>query len=285
METFRRGVALRRQVEDWRRDGLRVALVPTMGALHEGHLQLVRHAAEEADRVVASVFVNPTQFGPGEDFDRYPRSPEKDADLLASAGCHALFLPEVEEIYPSGHSTFVDLGPPAEGLEGAFRPGHFRGVATVVTALFNIVRPDVAVFGQKDAQQLAVIRRFSRDLNLGVEILGHPTVREEDGLALSSRNAYLSPEDRQAASVLSRALRAAHQQLIAGERDGDTLRATMARVLAEEPRAEVEYAEVVDAESFRPVTEVTASIVLPIAARLGITRLIDNLSFDISNPA
>ncbi len=183
-------------VRGWKREGARVALVPTMGALHDGHLALVRLATRHADRVVASVFVNPTQFGPHEDFDRYPRRPEEDADLLAANGCDLVFLPDVETVYPTGSVTFVDLGegrmgeaPPSDGMEGTFRPGHFRGVTTVVAKLFNMVEPDVAVFGQKDAQQLAVVRQMVRDLHFDIEIIGHPTVREADGLAMSSRNA------------------------------------------------------------------------------------------------
>ncbi|MEM7481099.1 MAG: pantoate--beta-alanine ligase [Acidobacteriota bacterium] len=283
MQTFETGAEVRRTVENWRGSGRRVAFVPTMGALHDGHLALVRRAGESADRTVASVFVNPTQFGPGEDFERYPRSPEQDAGLLAGAGCDVLFLPSVEEIYPPGHTTFIDLGEPALGLEGDHRPGHFRGVATVVTALFQLVRPDVAVFGEKDAQQLAVLRRVTRDLHLGVEIVGHPTVRESDGLAMSSRNAYLSPEDRRSAPVLHRALTAAVEALRQGERNADALRQTMAEILAASPRVEVEYAEVVHAETFRPARQVNGPIVLPIAARLGATRLIDNLRFEPPN--
>ncbi|MDX1644692.1 MAG: pantoate--beta-alanine ligase, partial [Thermoanaerobaculia bacterium] len=202
---------LRSRVGRWKRAGQRVGFVPTMGALHDGHLALVRRAGELADRVVVSVFVNPTQFGPDEDFERYPRQPEKDADLLAAAGCDLLFLPSVEVVYPPGNVTYVDLeegeDSPSHGLEGASRPGHFRGVATVVAGLFNLVDPDLAVFGEKDAQQLAVVRRMVRDLHFDLDIVAHETVREEDGLALSSRNAYLSTEERRAAPGIYRALR------------------------------------------------------------------------------
>ncbi len=259
----------------------RVAFVPTMGALHEGHLALVRHAARLAEHVVASVFVNPTQFGPHEDFTRYPRQPEKDAEMLAGAGCHVLFLPAVETIYPPGGSTFVEVGGVSEGLEGAARPGHFRGVATVVSALFHLVAPDVAIFGEKDAQQLAVIRRMVRDQHFAIEIVGHPIVREPDGLAMSSRNAYLSAEERRAATVLHRALERVRVAVAAGERDAAAVRSLLRSVLAEEPAGAVDYAEVVDAESFQPVARLGGRIVIPIAVRFGRTRLLDNLQLTL----
>ena len=272
---------LRRELARWRKAGERIGFVPTMGALHEGHLSLVDIAREKADRVVASVFVNPAQFGPNEDFGRYPRQPERDAELLAAAGCDLLFLPEVETIYPSGHTVYVDLGTPSEGLEGTCRPGHFRGVATVVTILFNLVQPDVAVFGEKDAQQLAVIRRLVRDLLFPIEIVPGPTVREEDGLAMSSRNAYLTLEERQAATVLHRSLRNAETAIRSGERRGDEVRRILSETLNSEPLARVEYAEVVDAESFRPVETLRGRLVLPLAVRVGGTRLIDNLQLAV----
>ena len=276
MITARTEHDLRRQVDDWRAAGETIGFVPTMGALHAGHLSLVRIAREHADRVVASVFVNPAQFGPGEDFNSYPRQPEKDAAMLEEAGCDLLFLPGVETIYPPGNATFVEPAGAAEGLEGAFRPGHFRGVATVVCALFNLVRADVAVFGEKDAQQLAVVRQMVRDLHLPVEIVPGPTIREADGLAMSSRNAYLSAEERQAATVLHRSLRAAEELIGAGERRADAVRERMREVLNTEPLARVEYAEVVDADSFRPVEVLKGRLVLPLTVRIGGTRLIDN---------
>jgi len=268
---------LRRTVDGWRAAGERIGFVPTMGALHAGHLSLVRLARGRATKVVASVFVNPTQFGPGEDFNRYPRQPEKDGAMLAEAGCDLLFLPDVATIYPPGNATFVEPAGAAEGLEGACRPGHFRGVATVVCALFNLVRADVAVFGEKDAQQLAVIRQMVRDLHLPVEIVPGPTVREADGLAMSSRNAYLSAEERRAATVLHRSLRAAEAAISQGERRGDAVRERLWEVLNTEPLARVEYAEVVDADSFRPVETLRGRLVLPLAVRIGGTRLIDNI--------
>jgi pantoate--beta-alanine ligase len=272
---------LRGAVRRWRQGGERIGFVPTMGALHEGHLSLVKLARHHAERVVASVFVNPTQFGPNEDFNRYPRQPEKDAAMLAEAGCDVLFLPEVETMYPPGNTVHVDLGAPSEGLEGHFRPGHFRGVATVVTVLFNLAQPDVAVFGEKDAQQLAVVRKLVRDLQLPIDIVPGPTVREADGLAMSSRNAFLSSEERKSAAVLHRALRIAEAAIAAGERRGDEVRRVLTEMLNSEPLARVEYAEVVDAETFRPVETLRGRLVLPLAVRVGGTRLIDNLQLAV----
>jgi pantoate--beta-alanine ligase len=281
MLTARAASDLRRQVDAWRTAGERIGFVPTMGALHAGHLSLVRLARERARRAVVSVFVNPAQFGPGEDFNRYPRQPEKDAALLAEAGCDLLFLPGTATIYPPGHATFVEPGGAAEGLEGEFRPGHFRGVATVVCILFNLVRADVAVFGEKDAQQLAVVRQMVRDLHLPVEIVAGPTIREADGLAMSSRNAYLSAEERRAATVLSRALASAEEAVRTGERRADAVRRRLRDVLTAEPLARAEYAEVVEAESFQPVETLQGRLVIPLAVRVGGTRLIDNLRLTV----
>ena len=263
------------------RGGMNVALVPTMGALHDGHLALVRAGRTAAERVIASVFVNPTQFGPREDYARYPRQPEKDAELLAAAGCDFLFLPEAETVYPPGHATFVDPQGAALGLEGDRRPGHFRGVATVVAALFQLVSPDVAVFGEKDAQQLAVVRQMARDLHLPVRIQGHPIVRSTDGVALSSRNAYLSPEERRAAAVLYRTLQAARSLVEVGARHAAPLREVMFAGLASEPLCQPEYAEVVDADTFQPLDRLRGRVVLPVAARFGVTRLLDNLHLTV----
>jgi pantoate--beta-alanine ligase len=282
METVTDIIRLRRVVADWRRGGALVGFVPTMGALHDGHLSLVGLARERADRVVASVFVNPTQFGPREDLSRYPRSPERDAELLAGVGCDLLFLPAVETIYAPGHATFVEPAGAARGLEGDLRPGHFRGVATVVTQLFHLVQPDLAVFGEKDAQQLAVVRQLVRDLHLPVEIVAGPTARESDGLAMSSRNAYLDGEARRAATVLHRALRAAEALIAAGERDADAVCERLRAALAEEPRVTIDYVAAVDADSFQPVETLAGNIVLPIAVRLGGTRLIDNLRLRVA---
>src|SRR5579863_1088001 len=281
MHCLRDAAAMRHELEQWRRRGDTVGLVPTMGALHRGHLSLVELARGRARRVVASVFVNPTQFGPGEDFNLYPRQLGTDAALLESAGCDLLFAPDVEALYPPRHSTFVDPGGPAAGLEGEKRPGHFRGVATVVCALFHLVRPEVAVFGEKDAQQLAVVRRMVRDLHFEVEILPGPTVREEDGLAMSSRNAYLSAVERRAAAVLHRALAAAAAAIAGGERRAGEVRRLLRQVVEAEPLARLEYTEVVDAESFQPVTVIAGRVVLPVAAYIGRTRLIDNFQLAV----
>jgi len=276
---------LRRRVRAWKSAGLTVGLVPTMGALHEGHLSLVRLARERADRVLVSIFVNPTQFGPDEDLELYPRRPADDAALLAANGCDLVFLPEVETIYPPGHSVFVDLdesaAAPSRGLEGAQRPGHFRGVATVVTKLLNLAEPHLAVFGDKDAQQVAVVRALVRDLHLGVEIISSPTVREPDGLAMSSRNAYLSDDERQAASRVYATLEAARRAILAGERDADVVRQQMTTSLAAEALFAIDYAEVVAADSFQPVSAIDRSVILPVAVRLGGTRLIDNIRIDL----
>jgi pantoate--beta-alanine ligase len=281
MQTLRSEPELRRVLALWRSRGQTIGFVPTMGALHEGHLSLVELARKHTDKVVASIFVNPTQFGPNEDFQRYPRQPQRDAELLWTAGCDLLFLPEVETLYPQGATTFVEPGPLSEVLEGAFRPGHFRGVATVVCGLLNLVRPDVAVFGEKDAQQLAVIRRIVRDLHLPVDIVPGPTVREDDGLAMSSRNAYLQPEERRAAAVLYQALETARQAIEDGERRGDEIRRILREVLAAEPLARVDYAEAVDPDSFTPVSAVGDRVVLPLAVRIGSTRLIDNIQLTL----
>ncbi|MBV8200699.1 MAG: pantoate--beta-alanine ligase [Acidobacteria bacterium] len=277
MHMVRDAAGLRRELASWRRQGDSIGFVPTMGALHQGHLSLVELARGRARRVVASVFVNPTQFGPGEDFDLYPRQLGTDSVLLEAAGCDLLFAPDVETLYPPGHTTVVDPGAPGQILEGERRPGHFRGVATVVSALFQLVRPDVAVFGEKDAQQLAVVRRLVRDLHFGIEIVAGPTVREADGLAMSSRNAYLSAGERRAAAVLHQALQAAAAAIEGGERRGDEVRRILRQVVEEEPLAHLEYGEVVDAESFQPVATLAGRVVLPIAAHVGRTRLIDNV--------
>jgi pantoate--beta-alanine ligase len=265
----------------WRMRNRRVAFVPTMGALHEGHLALVRRARELGECVAASIFVNPTQFGPGEDFSRYPRQPERDIALLEGAGCDLLFLPDVEIMFSGHHATFVTPGGAAVGLEGESRPGHFRGVATVVAQLFLIVQPQVAVFGEKDAQQLAVIRQMVRDLHFPVTIVGHPTVREADGLAMSSRNALLDPHERAAATVLIRALRNAEDAIGSGQRAARVIKELMLDTLRTEPLCQTDYAEVVDATDFQPVERLRGRVVLPVAARFGATRLLDNLQLNL----
>ena len=272
-------VALRHQLGLWRQAGEKIAFVPTMGALHAGHLALVTRGRQLADRVVASIFVNPAQFGPNEDFSRYPRPLERDCEQLAAAGCDLVYLPEVAEIYPPGSDTWVIVEGPSQGLEGDSRPGHFRGVATVVAKLFHLVAPDLAIFGEKDAQQLAVISRMVRDLCFPVEIVPHPIVREADGLALSSRNVYLSPDERREALVLVSSLRAAQAAIAAGERRAQQL----IRLVREElSRAgETDYVDLVDAESFAPIDVLDRRAVLPIVVRFGKTRLLDNLQIEI----
>lgn len=258
-----------------------VGFVPTMGYLHEGHLSLVRAARAENAHAIVSVFVNPTQFGPGEDYERYPRDEERDLALLQAEQVDAAFVPPVEEIYPAGDATFVEVAHLTERLEGAHRPGHFRGVTTVVAKLLNIVQPRRAYFGQKDAQQLLVVRRMVRDLHLDVEIVGLPTVREPDGLALSSRNAYLTPKEREAALVLFRALRRAEELFAAGERGGEALRAAMREVIAREPLARVDYVSVADAESLEELERIEGPALASLAVRIGGTRLIDNVILSV----
>jgi pantoate--beta-alanine ligase len=267
---------LRAECDETRAAGARVGFVPTMGALHAGHLALVREARRRAARVVASIFVNPTQFGPGEDFTRYPRDLEGDASKLAAAGVDVLFAPALEEMYPPGDDTRVHVGTIAGMLEGARRPGHFDGVATVVAKLFAAVGRCVAVFGRKDYQQLLVVRRMASDLLAPVEIVGHPTVREPDGLALSSRNAYLSADERARALAIVRGLEAAARRFAAGERSARVLE-RVARVLVEAAATSIDYVEVRDADTLEPIAAVVTRAVLLVACRVGTTRLIDNL--------
>jgi len=250
-----------------------------MGALHEGHLSLVRHAKAQCDVVVVSIFVNPTQFGPGEDFAGYPRELERDSELLRSHEVDVIFTPSVEEVYPPGFDTFVEPGSLAVPLEGAARPGHFRGVATVVVKFFNMVQPDLAYFGQKDFQQVQVIRKLVEDLNLNVRLVVCPIVREPDGLALSSRNVFLSPEERQAARALNRCLCEGERLAHAGEGDPQSLLKKMREVVETEPLVKLEYLTIIDPAHFTPAERVTAGSVALIAARVGSVRLIDNLIF------
>lgn len=255
----------------------RVGLVPTMGYLHEGHLSLVRRAREDCDYVVVSIFVNPTQFGPKEDLSKYPRDLDRDLSLLEPLGVDLVWMPTAEMMYPSGFQTWVEVETIAQPLEGSTRPGHFRGVTTVVAKLFNAVQPNNAYFGQKDAQQAAVIRQMTRDLNFPVEIVVCPIVREPDGLAMSSRNVYLDPEQRRAATVLSRALQAAKEAYDKGEREAETLRETMKEALAAEPLAEVQYVSCADYDTLQELDSVTGKALLSMAVFIGKTRLIDNV--------
>lgn len=276
MRTFQQITALRAYLRAAREDNKRIGFVPTMGAFHEGHLTLMRRARADCDVVVVSVFVNPTQFGPGEDFSRYPRDLARDSRLAQQADVDALFTPDVETIYPAGAQTFVEVPGLAARWEGESRPGHFRGVATVCAKLFQIVQPDRAYFGQKDYQQLKVIERMVADLFLPLTVVPVPIVREEDGLAMSSRNVYLSAAERRAAPVLYRALSRAQAAFASGERSGAALRAILTASLAAEPLVSPDYAAIADAETLEPLTTVEDRAVALLAARIGSTRLIDN---------
>jgi pantoate--beta-alanine ligase len=261
----------------WRAENpVSLGLVPTMGALHEGHIALVRRARAENERVGVSIFVNPTQFAANEDLARYPRDLPRDLRLLEEAGVDAILAPQPAEIYPPGFSTWVNVEGVTEVLEGARRPGHFRGVATVVCKLFGIFQPTRAYFGQKDAQQCVVVRRMARDLNLPLDVVICPTERADDGLALSSRNVYLSPEQRAAAPVLSRALREAERRFAAGERDAGALRAAMQQLIAAEPLARVDYVSVADADTLAELEQIDGPALASLAVYFGATRLIDN---------
>jgi pantoate--beta-alanine ligase len=253
-----------------------VGLVPTMGYFHEGHLSLIRQAKAECKSVVVSIFVNPTQFGPNEDLAKYPRDLERDLKLIESLGVDLVWTPTVEVMYPGGYQTWVEVEALTRGLEGTMRPGHFKGVATVVAKLFNGVQPQKAYFGQKDAQQAAVIRQMTRDLNFPIEIVVCPTVREEDGLAMSSRNKYLEGEDRKAALVLYRALSAAKEAYEAGERNAEELRRRMKEVIAAEPRAQMQYISCADYDTLEELETVKGKTLLSMAVLIGKTRLIDN---------
>ena len=260
-------------------DGKIIGLVPTMGALHAGHIELALKARLECGIVIMSIFVNPIQFGPNEDYKAYPRTLEADADKAQAAGVDYIFAPSAQEMYPREPLTHVDVDKLTEHLCGASRPGHFRGVATVVAKLFNITRPDRAYFGMKDAQQLRVIRRMNEDLDFGIEIVPVPTVREDDGLAMSSRNAYLSPMDRERAVVLSRSLKLAQQMVRNGEASSVAIKAAMEKlILSEVPGAKVDYIEVVDDDTVQPISDIRGPVLIALAVKIGSTRLIDNIT-------
>lgn len=267
---------MQQQANQWRREGVVIGFVPTMGYLHEGHLSLMRYAKEKSDRVVVSVFVNPIQFAPGEDYERYPRDVERDLALMRSVGVDVVFVPTVGDMYPEGFQTYVEVGTLTQPLCGARRPGHFRGVATVVAKLFHIVKPHVAVFGEKDYQQLLTIRRMVRDLAMDVDIIGHPIVREPDGLAMSSRNVYLSQEERRQALLLSQALAEASRLVRAGERRATTLVSAVQKVLGQGSRIRIDYAELRDAETLEEMSTLDRPGVMAVAAYVGKARLIDN---------
>jgi pantoate--beta-alanine ligase len=277
METIRTVAWMKERARAARQEQRLIGLVPTMGALHAGHLALVERAKRECSPVYASIFLNPKQFAANEDLSRYPRPLEADVEKLTAAKVDGLFLPEAGEIYPAGFSTYVNVEGLSERLEGRSRAGHFRGVSTVVLKLLEIVQPHFAYFGRKDAQQVRIVQQMARDLNLDTEIVVCPIVREADGLAMSSRNAYLQGEERRAATVLYRALRAAGGEIAAGVRDSLELQRAMTKVLNGEPRGRVDYAEIVDAETFEPVARVTRRCYVVMAVYLGKTRLIDNM--------
>ncbi|MCP2519123.1 pantoate--beta-alanine ligase [Candidatus Aminicenantes bacterium AC-335-B20] len=254
-----------------------IGFVPTMGYLHEGHLSLIRESVKKVDRTIVSIFVNPTQFGPGEDYDRYPRDIERDKRLLEKEKVDYLFHPSVEEMYPPGYKTYVEVIELQDKLCGRSRPGHFRGVCTIVLKLFNIIQPNIAFFGQKDAQQAIIIKRMVRDLNLDVEIKVMPIVREKDGLAMSSRNTYLSPEERKQATVLYRSLQLAKELIEKGEKSSELIISEMKKLIETEPSAKIDYVEIVDLEELNPIKEIKNEALIALAVYIGNTRLIDNI--------
>ena len=268
-------------VKDWKAQGLSVGFVPTMGYLHEGHKSLIEKAVKENDRVVVSVFVNPIQFGPKEDLATYPRDIERDSVLCEEAGANIIFHPEKEEMYFDDFCTHVDIEGLSDGLCGKTRPIHFRGVCTVVSKLFNIVSPHRAYFGEKDAQQLAIIKRMVRDLNFDIEVVGCPIIREEDGLAKSSRNTYLSPEERKAATILNRSLLLGKEALEGGERNSEKIKEIIIKNIMTEPLAKIDYVDIVDSLSMKEVTNIEKSVLVAMAVYIGKTRLIDNFTFEV----
>ena len=276
MEICSKIESVRQHVREWKKAGLTIGFVPTMGYLHEGHKSLIDAARQDNDRVVVSIFVNPMQFGPNEDLASYPRDLKKDAGLCEAAGVDLIFNPQPEEMYAPDFASYVDMDGLTAQLCGKSRPGHFRGVQTVVLKLFHIVTPERAYFGQKDAQQLAVIKRMVRDLNVDIEIIGCPIVREEDGLAKSSRNTYLNEAERKAALVLSRSLKAGRELLESGETKAAAIRQAVIQEIEKEPLAKIDYVEIVDFDTITPVDEVNGSILAAIAVYIGKTRLIDN---------
>ena len=279
MEIIRTVADMKARAAAWKAEGLSIGLVPTMGSLHEGHESLMDAARAASDRVVVSVFVNPIQFGPGEDYEAYPRDLERDARICERHGVDVVFHPEVDDMYAPAHNTFVVMETLTDSLCGASRPGHFRGVCTVVTKLFNIVQPHRAFFGQKDAQQLAIIKRMVADLNMNVTVVGCPIVREEDGLAKSSRNTYLSADERTAALVLSRAVAEGQRLMEAGERSAATVLGAMKQLIEAEPLARIDYVEMVSWDGIKPVETVDGPVLVAMAVYIGKTRLIDNFIF------
>ena len=281
MNIYNKVSQVRNQVKEWKRAGLSVGFVPTMGYLHEGHESLIRKAASENDKVVVSIFVNPTQFGPNEDLEKYPRDLKKDSLICAGAGADLIFHPEVEEMYVKDACTSVNTNGLTDGLCGKSRPTHFSGVCTVVTKLFNIVPADKAYFGEKDAQQLAIIKKMVEDLNIDIQIIGCPIIREEDGLAKSSRNIYLSPVEREAALVLNKSLKVARKAIEAGVKNTSDLKGLIVDVIEKEPLAKIDYVEIVDSRSLKEVDFIEENVLVALAVYIGKTRLIDNFTYFI----
>ena len=285
MEVIRRVARMREMIRRVRAEGKKIGFVPTMGYLHEGHLSLIREARRMSDVCVVSIFVNPIQFGPKEDLDRYPRDLERDAEILAKEKVDILFAPSVEEMYPRGYRTYVYVEGLSEKLCGASRPGHFRGVTTVVNKLFNIIQPHFAYFGQKDAQQFVIIKRMVLDLNMDVELILMPIIREADGLAMSSRNVYLSPEERAIAPMLYQALKMAQEMIEEGERDPRKVIEAMRHYLEQEPRIRIDYLEIVDLENLERVQQIRGRVLVAGAIYIGQTRLIDNIIIQLKERA
>ncbi len=281
MEIFSRIDDLKKKLKEERRKKKSIGFVPTMGYLHEGHLSLVRQSVKDNDLTVVSIFVNPTQFGPGEDFERYPRDIERDKRLLEKEKVDYLFFPTNEEMYPTGFKTFVEVSELGKKLCGKSRPGHFRGVTTVVLKLFNIVQPDKAYFGQKDAQQAIIIKRMVKDLNADVEIVVMPIVREDDGLAMSSRNVYLNEEERKNATVLYKSLKEAERMIKEGERDAEKVINRMREIVMSYPKAVIDYIEIVDTEELNPVNPIKGKVLIALAVYIGKARLIDNTILEV----
>lgn len=277
MEIFNKVADVKEYVKARKAQCKSIGLVPTMGALHEGHLSLMKGARRECDVVIASIFVNPTQFGPGEDYDKYPRILERDADLAEGVGVDAIFAPSADEMYPHGSSTYVIVEGITEKLCGKARPGHFRGVTTVVSKLFNIVRPDKAYFGQKDAQQFVVIKRMVEDLNMDIEVVPMPIIREADGVAKSSRNSYLNPQERKAAPILHRALILADEMIEAGQRDAAKIIGDMEELIKGEPLASIDYISIVNGDTLEDLHTLKGKVLVALAVKIGPARLIDNI--------
>lgn len=281
MQIFNHIAEIKNYLRKEQKNGKIIGFVPTMGYLHEGHLSLIRRAANENDMAVVSIFVNPTQFGPAEDFERYPRDLQRDVNLAQQAGANVIFAPDVAEMYPQGYKTYVEVQEITNTLCGASRPGHFRGVTTIVTKLFNIVRPDRAYFGQKDAQQAIVIQQMTKDLDMDVEIMVCPIVREKDGLAMSSRNVYLNPQEREQAVVLSESLALAKKLIIQGERDAFKIKAAIVDKITQKPLAKIDYVSIVDAQTLKDIHHITNRVLIALAVKFGSTRLIDNIIVEV----